>query len=92
VLSSYHSAITGGLLFRRNTLCYFKVITDENSQLLFNRCLVGQLAYSVALLGVWFQLSMGFALPFPLNVLLFPLSAIEYLLVWCVNHSTYVLQ
>jgi len=92
VLSSYHSAITGGLLFSRNTLCYFKVISEENSQLLLSRCLVGLLAYSAALLGVWFQLSMGFALPFPLNVLLFPLSAVEYLLVWCVNHSTYVLQ
>jgi hypothetical protein len=29
VLSSYHSAITGGLMFSRNTLSYFKVIPSD---------------------------------------------------------------
>jgi hypothetical protein len=87
----------GGLLFSRNTLSYFGVIPrrvggKEEVEDWFSTCVVALLAYSVAALGVWFQLSLGFALPFPLNILLFPLTAVEYLLVWLINHSAYVMQ
>ncbi len=100
MLSSYHSAITGGLMFSRNTLSYFKVIPSDafssssdstKGDDFLHRCLVGLLAYAVAALGIYFQLSLGFHLPFPLNIVLFPFTAVEYLLMWMVNHSTHVL-
>lgn len=101
MLSSYHSAITGGLMFSRNTLSYLKIIPSDafssssecsKGEDFLHRCLVGLLAYLVAALGIYFQLSLGFHLPFPLNFVLFPFTAIEYLLIWMVNHSTHVLM
>jgi hypothetical protein len=35
--------------------------------------------------GLYFQLSMGFQVPFPLNVLLFPFSCMEYFLIWTIS-------
>jgi hypothetical protein len=40
--------------------------------------------YGLALVGLVFQLTSGFALPFPLNILLFPVTLLEYVLVWLV--------
>lgn len=39
-------------------------------------------AYSLAGLGIFWQLSSGFVLGFPLNLLLFPLGIVELLLEW----------
>jgi hypothetical protein len=41
--------------------------------------------FGVALLGLWFQLSFRFKVPFPLNIILFPFSIVEWFLVWMVN-------
>ncbi len=41
--------------------------------------------YALAAVGLFFQLSTGFQLPFPLNVLLFPFSCLEYFLIWTVS-------
>lgn len=41
--------------------------------------------YALAAVGLYFQLSMGFRVPFPLNVLLFPFSCMEYFLIWTVS-------
>lgn len=49
------------------------------------------LGYLLALCGIVFQLSFGFSLPFPLNVLLFPITIIEYILVWIINNSSNLL-
>ena len=43
------------------------------------------IGYTVAGAGLWFQLRYNFCLPFPLNVLLFPLSLLEWSLMWLVN-------
>lgn len=40
---------------------------------------------TVALLGFFWQLSQTFSLPFPLNVILFPITFLEYFLMWLVN-------
>jgi hypothetical protein len=49
------------------------------------------LGYLLALCGIVFQLSFGFSLPFPLNVILFPITIIEYMLVWIINNSSNLL-
>ena len=49
------------------------------------------LGYLLALCGIVFQLSFGFSLPFPLNVILFPITIIEYILVWIINNSSNLL-
>ena len=46
------------------------------------------LGYLLALCGIVFQLYFGFSLPFPLNVILFPITIIEYMLVWIINNSS----
>jgi hypothetical protein len=94
VVSSYHSAIRGGLMFSKNLLGYLvdmgvlKGWDLSDSTLFYADRSVG---YLFAALGLWFQLSYGFALPFPLNVLLFPFTILEYILVWVVNNSAYII-
>lgn len=41
--------------------------------------------YALALLGLWFQLSAGFRVPFPLNILLLPFSIAEWFLMYFVS-------
>jgi hypothetical protein len=93
VVSSFHSAIRGGLMFSKNLLSYLVDMgvvreKDVGAYLPYVDTILG---YGVALLGLWFQLSYGFALPFPLNVLLFPFTLVEYALVWMVNNSHYII-
>lgn len=84
VISAYHSAIRGGNMFTTNiieylnTMGYLKVnVVDTH---------VDEIAgYFIAGVGLWFQLSMGFQLPFPLNVLLFPFTLLEWWFMWLVN-------
>lgn len=45
------------------------------------------LGYGMAVLGLWFQLSVGFKLPFPLNIIMFPVTIVEYLLQWFINFA-----
>jgi len=84
VLSACHSAVRGGTMCARNVLDYLdrmnyihvraeETVMDE---------VVG---YLLAAAGLWFQLSSGFSLPFPLNVLLLPVSLLEWALMWMVN-------
>jgi hypothetical protein len=41
--------------------------------------------YAVAVIGLWFQLSLRFSLPFPLNILLLPMRFLEWWLIWVVS-------
>jgi hypothetical protein len=84
VISAFHSALRGGLMFSRNILEYLSAMGIYH--LNHEETCVDELAgYGVALLGLLFQLSRGFSLPFPLNLLLFPFTLIEYFLVWAVH-------
>lgn len=120
MISSYHSAIRGGLLCSKHIILYLvafkwiqstqsneetnlnkskhsnidannqKIIEDKDNgsncvYILFLERIIG---YSLAIGGIYFQLSYGFALPFPLNVILFPITLIEYALVWMINNSS----
>eukprot|EP01032_Pedospumella_encystans_P019808 gene19809-22515_t len=70
VVSSYHSAIRGGLMFSKNLLGYLvdmgyiKKDSEYEAYLPYVDKIVG---YAIAVLGLWFQLTYGFSLPFPLN-------------------------
>jgi hypothetical protein len=46
------------------------------------------LAAAIALSGLYFQFSMGFSPPFPLNIVLLPLSFAEACLVWLAGDLT----
>ena len=86
VLSAVHSAMRGGLMFSRNILAYLSKMNyihiDAEETVLDE--VVG---YGFALMGIWFQLSLGFSIPFPLNVVLFPFTLLEYTLMWVVNST-----
>ena len=41
--------------------------------------------YAIAVIGLWFQLSLRFSLPFPLNIILLPLRFVEWWLIWFVS-------
>mmetsp|Transcript_16991 Transcript_16991/g.15346 ORF Transcript_16991/g.15346 Transcript_16991/m.15346 type:complete len:355 (-) Transcript_16991:55-1119(-) len=84
IISAFHSALRGGLMFSRNILVYindmgyYKIDHNETN-------LDEIIGYSVAALGITWQLYNGFYLPFPLNLLLLPFTIIEYVLVWSVS-------
>lgn len=86
VISAFHSAMRGGLMFTRNIMEYLSKMgylhIDPEKTYLDE--VVG---YAIAFLGMWFQLSMGFNIPFPLNIVLLPFTIAEYLLMWVVNST-----
>jgi hypothetical protein len=43
------------------------------------------IGWTVAAVGIYFQIRLGFSLPFPLNVLLFPFSIAENTIVWLIS-------
>lgn len=74
----------GGLFFSRNVLEYLGqmgYVQINHEETLLDE-FVG---YGLAILGLWFQLSFGFGLPFPLNIILFPFTLAEYILIALVN-------
>jgi len=84
IISAFHSAIRGGLMFSRNIIKYgnkqgyCNIDTDESY-------MDEALGWSCAALGFMFQLYMGFALPFLLRLAFFPLEFAEYYLMWTVS-------
>ncbi|KAJ1442322.1 hypothetical protein B484DRAFT_442232 [Ochromonadaceae sp. CCMP2298] len=79
VISALHSAMRGGLMLSRNLLQYLHEMNILHIDA--ETSVMDEVAgYALAALGLYFQLSYGFSLPFPLNVLLFPFTLLEYLL------------
>ena len=86
VVSAAHLALRGGLLFSRSLLRYARrrgVITWSEDETHIDE-VVG---YAVAAAGLGCQLSYGFALAFPLNVVLAPLTAVEWYIRWSITAS-----
>ena len=78
-ISAFHSASRGAQLFARGTLAYAvrhkylsPTAVDEKGKV-FNFFIVG-----LGCLGFWWQFWNGFSLPFPVNVLLLPVTFAEY--------------
>jgi hypothetical protein len=84
IISSVQSGIKGGLIVARSALRIavqrgFLASFDENESYLDE-----VIGWSLALLGVYIQLSNWFTLPFPFNILLLPLSINEWFLRWAI--------
>jgi hypothetical protein len=84
IISSVQSAIRGGLMFSRRTLKYLNdkgyiTFNDEESYL---DEIIG---WAVAAVGIYFQLVNFFGIPFPLNIILSPISLVEETLIWITN-------
>lgn len=84
VISAVHSAMRGGLMLSRNILEYLskmEIIHIKHDETMLDEAI----GYAVAAMGLYFQLSWGFSIPFPLNILLFPFSCLEYFLIYFVT-------
>jgi len=84
VISAFHSAIAGGIMASRNVIEYLnemKYIEFDHTKSYLDEAV----GYGLAVVGLWFQLSMGFSLPFILRLFLFPFSFMEWFLMWMVN-------
>jgi len=84
-LAALQSGLRGGQLFTRALLVYLKrtgymtTEVDEKDPLFIG------IALAVAVAGIWWQLKNFFQIPFPFNLLLFPLSIIEWVLSYVVG-------
>mmetsp|Transcript_74202 Transcript_74202/g.172101 ORF Transcript_74202/g.172101 Transcript_74202/m.172101 type:complete len:352 (-) Transcript_74202:141-1196(-) len=86
VISAFHSAIRGGLMCGKYVVNFlhekgYIKVTDEQTHL------DEAVGWGIAVLGLLFQFAMGFRAPFPLNILLLPVSTLEWLIVWSVSAS-----
>jgi len=85
IISAFHSAIRGGLMFSRGILKfahnkgYFHFKEEESS-------LDEIIGWSLAAVGFYFQFMMGFKLPFPFNILLFPIGMVEAYIQWTLTN------
>lgn len=85
IISAFHSAIRGGLMFSRNVMTwaakqgYIAEINHEESYL---DEVVG---WGCAAMGFIFQLKLGFALPWLLRLCFFPVEILEYYLMWTIT-------
>jgi len=84
VVSAFHSAIKGGLLFSRHIIIFLnkKGYLSIHHEDTYIDEVVG---WGFAIVGFWFQLSNFFTLPFPWNIVLFPLTVIEWVLIWLIS-------
>ncbi len=85
VISSVQSAIRGGLIFSRRFFNFLKtkgIFSSYDEDDYWDEVL----GWTVATIGIYCQLSYGFGLPFPLNILLFPVSCFESYLSWAVSN------
>lgn len=48
------------------------------------------LSYAYAALGFTFQLMLGFSLPFPFNVILWPFELAEWSIRWSITSATHI--
>jgi len=82
VISAFYSSIRGAQMFTYGAVNYLArngyQSIDEKSPL--NMFIIGLIAWC----GFAWQLQSGFSLGFPLNVILFPLSVLEWLITWMV--------
>eukprot|EP01063_Lacrimia_lanifica_P005642 TRINITY_DN13394_c0_g1_i2.p1 TRINITY_DN13394_c0_g1~~TRINITY_DN13394_c0_g1_i2.p1 ORF type:complete len:382 (+),score=139.67 TRINITY_DN13394_c0_g1_i2:72-1217(+) len=83
VVSAVESALRGGLLFAKHTLAYLRAHghiqkTDHDATI---ETVMG---YAMAVLGFYSQVYFAFQVPFPLNVVCWPLTLLENLFLFFV--------
>ena len=88
VISAVHSAIKGGAM-----------AVGALAELAHERKMIKEVppaatlalaGYALAAAGFFFQLTCGFKLPFPLNLILFPLRLLEWWLGWTISFLKFV--
>jgi len=84
IVSAFHSAVRGGILCARSLLAYANkqkyIELDADDTYLDEAA-----GYTAAALGFYCQLAYGFGLPFPLNILFFPFTMLEWTIVWVIS-------
>lgn len=86
VISAVQSASRGGLIIARAALRLANKhgYTDMDHE----ETLLDEFAgWGLALFGFFFQLSFGFGIPFPVSLVLWPASVVEYFLRWIVVNN-----
>jgi len=89
IISAFTSAVAGGLLISRTLLKISRkkginpgnIIPESDDDTSFEETL----SYVIACIGFYFQFRMGFTLPFPFNILLWPVGFVEYYIRWSVT-------
>lgn len=83
VLSAFASAVAGGLIMARAVM-FIRFKGQKNHEDTYaDECV----AYALAFLGFYFQYTHSFSVPFPINVLLFPLQIAETYIRWAVTSA-----
>jgi len=89
IISAVTSALAGGLLAARALISIlsrkgysFNGLIPENH---LDTSADENVSYALAAFGFYFQYKFGFSLPFPFNILLFPLGWAEYYIKWSVT-------
>lgn len=92
VRSAFASALIGGMMIARaayqvcldRNIRFGGLITDNHEDTLADEIL----SYIFAGMGFIFQLMIGFRLPFPVNLILWPFEIGEFTVRWLVTSST----
>jgi len=87
LISAFHSAVRGGLMFGRYVVNYahekgYLAGTDQDTYI------DEMLGWVIAFCGFAFQFMMGFRLPFVLSVFLLPVSILEWFIEWSVASNS----
>ncbi|KAL1527995.1 hypothetical protein AB1Y20_009366 [Prymnesium parvum] len=82
--SAIQSALRGGLMFARYLMKWANekqyISIDANSSYL-DECV----GYSVAFFGFYCQFTWGFGMPFPLNLIMWPFTLVEWYIRWSIT-------
>lgn len=84
IISAFQSALRGGVMCSRALLRWAnkRGFVDLHEDDTYLDEVVG---YSLAAVGFAFQFFNGFQLPFPMNIIFFPLTVIEWYIRWCAS-------
>jgi hypothetical protein len=79
IISTIQSGIRGGLMFSRRTLKYLTVKGYYKFDC--EKSYIDEfIGWSIAAVGIYFQIRNRFVVPFPMNLVLIPLSFVEFML------------
>jgi len=82
VVSAFQSGLRGGLMFSRGLMNY---LNKKGFKKFFFLSLEGEsshvdeiVGYAIAALGVYVQWNLGFGMPFPVNIIMWPMDIVEW--------------
>mmetsp|Transcript_20099 Transcript_20099/g.22977 ORF Transcript_20099/g.22977 Transcript_20099/m.22977 type:complete len:325 (+) Transcript_20099:64-1038(+) len=87
IRSAFASALAGGLLMSKSTIHMLEkrglVQAKDHSETYLDEIL----SYIFAACGFYFQFKLGFDVPYPFNLILFPFEIAEYYIRWSITSS-----